>query len=151
MKTKRFLEFAGRFTVVLVVTTFAVGMVTYPLLTKGLFESPDSAFARLFRTQADPELWKAVYIWVLPIQIIRGLLIAAVIYPFYGTLNTWSYWKRFIAIAGLLVGLGHLAGSSGVIEGWYMLRPEFVTWDITLRTLPEPIVQGILISAWAAK
>jgi uncharacterized membrane protein YkgB len=56
-----------------------------------------------------------------------------------------------LSITGLLVIIGHLAGSSGIIEGLYMMRPEFVTLDILLRTLPEPIVQGTLISAWIAK
>ena len=31
-----------------------------------------------------------------------------------------------------------------------MMRPEFVTADILLKTLPEPIIQGLLISAWIA-
>jgi hypothetical protein len=47
--------------------------------------------------------------------------------------------------------LGHLAGSSGIIESLYMLRPEFLTPEMLLRSLPEPIVQGVLIAAWLAK
>jgi hypothetical protein len=151
MKAKRFLIFAGKVTVVLVVTTFVVGMFAYPLLTKELFVKPDSVFARIYRTQAEPELWNSVYVWILPVQIVRAFLIALILYPFYDTLNGWEYWKRFISIAGLLVVLGHLAGSSGIIEGMYMLRPEFVTPEILLRSLPEPIVQGVLIAAWLAK
>jgi hypothetical protein len=42
MNAKRFLTFAGKVTVALVVTTFLVGLVSYPLLTKELFENPDS-------------------------------------------------------------------------------------------------------------
>ena len=151
MNAKRFLIFVGKVTVVLVVTTFAVGIIAYPLLTKDLFEDPDSVLARIYRTQAEPELWDAVYVWIVPVQIVRAFLIALVLYPFYDTLNAWGYWKRFISIAGLLVLLGHLAGSSGIIEGLYMLRPEFVTPEILFRSLPEPIVQGVLIAAWLAK
>lgn len=151
MNSRRFLIFVGKVTVVLVVTTFVVGVFAYPLLTKDLFVNPDSALARIYRTQAEPELWNAVYVWILPVQIVRAFLIALVLYPFYDTLNGWGYWKRFISIAGLLVLLGHLAGSSGIIEGLYMLRPEFVTPEIFLRSLPEPIVQGVLIAAWLAK
>jgi hypothetical protein len=88
MNAKRFLIFVGKMTVVLVVTTFVVGVVAYPLLTKDLLEDPV---------------------------------------------------------------LGHLAGSSGIIEGLYMMHPEFVTPEILLRSLPEPIVQGVLIAAWLAK
>ena len=151
MNARRFLLFVGKVTVVLVVTTFVVGLFAYPLLTKDLFENPDSVLARIYRTQADPELWNAIYVWIVPIQIVRAFLIALALYPFCHTLNEWGYWRRFISIAGLLVLLGHLAGSSGIIEGLYMLRPEFVTPEILLRSLPEPVVQGVLIAAWLAK
>ena len=151
MNAKRFLIFVGKVTVVLLVTTFGVGMISYPLLTKDLFESPDSVFARIYRTQAEPELWNAVYVWILPVQIVRAFLIALVLYPFNDTLNGWGYWKRFRSIASMVVLLGHLAGSSGITEGLYMLRPEFVTSEILLRSLPEPIIQGVLIAAWLAK
>ena len=151
MKTRRFLTFAGKVTVVLLVATFGVGLIAYPLLTKDMFEAPDSVLAKIFRTQAEPELWNAVYIWILPVQIVRALLIALVLYPFYDTLNEWRYGKRFLSIAGLLVLLGHLAGSSGIIEGLYMMRPEFVTPEILARSLPEPVVQGVLIAAWLAR
>jgi hypothetical protein len=151
MNARRFLVFAGKVTVVLLVMTFVVGLFAYPLLTKELFVSPDSVFAKIYRTQAEPELWNAVYVWILPVQIVRALLIALILYPFYDTLNGWEYWQRFISIAGLLVVLGHLAGSSGIIKSLYMLRPEFVTPEIILRSLPEPIVQGVLIAAWLAK
>jgi hypothetical protein len=151
MNAKRFLIFVGKVTVVLVVTTFVVGLVAYPLLTKDLLEDPDSVLATLFRTQAEPELWNAIYVWILPVQLVRAFLIALVLYPFCDTLEEWGYWKRFISIAGLLVLLGHLAGSSGIMEGLYMLRPEFVTPEILFRSLPEPIVQGVLIAAWLAR
>jgi len=151
MDVKRFLSFAGKVTVALIVTTFVVGVFAYPLLTQDLFESPDSVLAKVYRTQADPELWNQVYVWIFPVQIIRAVLIAAVIYPFYDTLNRWNYLKRFLALSGLVVILGHLAGSSGIIEGLYMMRPEFVTSEILVRTLPEPIFQGMLISAWVAR
>jgi len=151
MKVRRFFVFTGKVIVALLVTVLVSGMVAYPLLTQDLFESPDSVLAKVYRTQADPELWNQVYVWILPVQIFRAVLIAAVLYPFYDTLNQWGYWKRFLSIAGLLVVLGHLAGSSGIIEGLYMMRPEFVTSEILVKTLPEPIIQGTLISAWLAK
>jgi hypothetical protein len=151
MHWKRLFTFVGKMIVTLVVTTFAVGLVAYPLLTTDLFESSNSALAKIYRTQADPELWNPVYVWILPVQIARATLIALVLFPLYDSLVQWSYWKRFLTIAGLLVVLGHLAGSSGIIEGLYMMRPEFVTPEILARSLPEPIVQGVFISAWIAQ
>lgn len=151
MDFKRFMIFTGKIVVALVVVNFAVGLVAYPLFTKDLFSDPDSVLIKIFRNPTEPDLWNAVYIWILPVQIIRAVLIAVVLYPFFDTLNRWNYSKRFLGIAGLTVILGHLAGSSGIIEGSIMMRPEFVTPGILARTLPEPIIQGLLFSAWTAK
>ena len=151
MDFKRFLIFTGKVIITLVIVNFAVGLIAYPLLTKDLFEDPDSILTKIFRTPAEPDLWNKVFIWILPVQILRAFLIAVVLYPFFDTLIGWRYWKRFLSIAGLLVVLGHLAGSSGIIEGLVMMRPEFVTPHILLKTLPEPIIQGLVISAWLAK
>jgi len=148
---RRYLSFIGKFIIVLIVTTFVIGLVSYPLLTKEIFESPGSEMAKIYRTQSDPELWNDVYIWIIPVQIIRSILLASVLYFFYDTLLAWNYWKRALVIASVLVIVGHIAGSSGIIEGLYMLRPEFVTSNILLRTLPEPIIQGACISLWFAK
>ena len=151
MDFKRFFLFVGKVVIALVTVTFVVGLFAYPLLTKDLFEDPDSVLTKVFRTPAEPELWNKVFIWIVPVQILRGFLIGVVLYPFFDTLNRWKYWKRFVSIAGLLVVLGHLAGSSGIIEGLVMMRPEFVTTNILLKTLPEPIIQGLVISACVAK
>src|SRR3989304_6506780 len=148
--SRRYLTFVGKFVAVLVVCTFVIGAVSYTLLTKKLFEDPDSALATILRTPSQPELWKQAMIWIFPVQILRAVLIATVLYPFRDTLNGWNYGKRFGALAGLLVVLGGLAGSYGAIETAYMTRPEFVTPEILLRTLPEPILQGLAIAAWFA-
>jgi hypothetical protein len=151
MNIRRYLGFVGKFIVVLVATTFVIGLFSYPLLTKEIFESPNSQMAKIYRTQTDPELWNAVYIWIIPVQVIRSILLASVLYIFYDTLIKWNYWKRVVSIASILVIVGHLAGSSGIIEGLYMMRPEFVTPEILARTLPEPIIQGACISLWFSK
>lgn len=146
----RYTIFVAKFVVVLVVSTVAVGAVSYPLLTKKLFEDPNSALASVLRTPTQPELWRAAMVWVFPVQVIRAVLIASVLYPFRDTLISWSYGKRFSTLAGLLIVMGTLAGGYGVIETLYMSRPEFVTPEILLRTLPEPIIQATAIAAWFA-
>ena len=148
---KRFLIFAGKVIVAYVVTSFLVGAVSYQLLTKDLFEGPDSILAAFYRTPAEPELWRQALIWAYPVQVLRAFLYASVLYPFYDTLNGWGYGRRFGAIAGLWVVLGVLASSGGTIESMYMMRPEFTTPAILLRTLPEPIVHGLALAAWVGR
>ncbi len=147
---KRFLVFAGKVIVAYVVTSFLVGAISYQFLTKDLFEG-SPILARVYRTPADPELWNQAMIWAFPVQILRAFLYTVVLYPFYDTLNGWRYLKRLWAVAGLLVVLSVLASTGGTIESMYIMRPEFTTPAFLLRTLPEPIVHGLILSAWVAR
>jgi hypothetical protein len=150
---KRFVGFAGRVTVAHVVTYIAVGALAYPLLTQEFFEGSGLA-AKVMRTPADPELWGHVTRWMLPFQLLRGILIALVLYPFLGTLTRWGYGKRFAAIAGLYIVLGQWASTvagSGTIEGWLILRPEFTSPGVVVKAMGEGLVQGLTLSAWVAR
>jgi len=82
---KRFAGFAGRVTIAHVVTYIAVGALAYPLLTREFFEGSAGLAAQVMRTPAEPALWAHVTRWMLPFQVLRGVLIALVLYPFLGT------------------------------------------------------------------
>ena len=88
---KRFVGFAGRVTVAHVVSYIAVGALAYPLLTREFFEGSAGLAVQVMRTPAEPALWAHVTRWMLPFQILRGVLIALVLYPFLGTITRWSY------------------------------------------------------------
>ena len=135
-----------------VVTYLLVGTVAYSLLTQEFYEGANPIFATFMRTQAEPELWSHVLIWFIPAQILRGLLLAAVLYPFYKTLKKWNFWKRSLSIASLYIVLGFWANSSpapGTIEGMVYMRPE-ITVYAHLKVQPEIIGQGLVLGAWVA-
>lgn len=151
---KRFIGFAGRVTVAHVVTYIAVGALAYPLLTHEFFEGSAGLAGQVMRTPAEPELWAHVTRWMLPFQVLRGVLISVVLYPFLETLTRWSYAKRVSVIAGLYIVLGQWASTvagSGTIEGWLILRPEFTTPGVVVKAMGEGFVQGIALSAWVAR
>ena len=145
-----FRRFAIRVVVAFVVTAFVVGALSYELLTKPLFENPESIVRRVYRTPADPELWKQAAIWTFPVQILRSFLHAVVLFPFDATLAGLSYWKRFSVLAGVFVVLSVFASDGGTLESLYISRPEFVTPSVLMRTLPEPVIRGFVFSAWVA-
>lgn len=150
---KRFVQFSGRVIVAHVVTYVGVGMLAYLVLTRQFFE-PEGVAAQVLRTPADPQLWSHVTRWMLPAQVLRGLLIAAVLFPFVPTLLAWSYARRVAALAGLYVVLGQWASTvagSGTIEGWLILRPEFTTPRIVWGAMVEGLVQGIVLAAWLGR
>jgi hypothetical protein len=90
MNIKQFLIFSGKVILVHVVTYLIVGAVAYQLITKQFYEGANPIFSTFMRTQAEPHLWAHVMTWFIPGQILRGLLIAVVLYPFFGILNEWT-------------------------------------------------------------
>jgi hypothetical protein len=149
---KTFLKFTAKVTVAHVCTYFVVGAVAYQLLTKQFYVGPDPLFASFMRTEADPETWGHVIKWFFPANVLRGLLIACVLYPFLRMLNTWRFRRRFISIAGLYLVFGFWAAavaSPGTLEGMVYLRPEF-TPSVHLAVQPEIVVQGLALAAWLA-
>ena len=152
MHFRRFLIFAAKVTVAYIVSYFVVGAIAYPLLTKPFYEGSNPVFSTFMRTPAQPELWKHVMTWFLPGQVLRGLLIAAVLYPFFDALKAWGWCKRFLTISGLYVVLGFWASAvaaPGTIDGLIYLRPE-ITPFVHLMVQPEIIVQGLTLGAWVA-
>ena len=148
---REFGVFAGRSVVAFVVTAFVVGMFSYALLTKSLFEDPESVVRRVYRTPADPELWRSAATWALPVQALRAFLHAVVVFPFYAALAGLPFRRRFAMLAGLFVVLSVFASDAGILESLYISRPEFVAPSMLARTVPEPVIRGVIFSAWMAR
>jgi hypothetical protein len=153
MDVKRFLSFAAKVAVAHLVSYFIVGAVAYQLLTKSFYEGSSPIFATFMRTPAEPELWKHAMTWFLPGQVLRGVLIAAALYPFFDALQAWGWRKRFLSISGLYLVLGFWASAvaaPGTIDGLVYLRPE-ITPYAHLMVQPEIIVQALILGAWVAR
>jgi len=87
MNKKRFLSFVAKIIAAQVTIYFLAGAVLCPLLTKPYYEGPHPIFAVFLRTEADLGLWGHVVNWFLPVEILRGILIAAVFYPLHDILK----------------------------------------------------------------
>ncbi len=149
----RFLGFAAKLTLAHVVSYFVVGAAAYPLITKPFYEGDDPVFATFMRTPAEPELWAHVLTWFVPGQVLRGVLIAAALYPFFDTLRSWGWGRRFATISGLYLVLGYWASAvaaPGTIDGLIYLRPE-ITPYAHLMVQPEIVAQGLILGAWVAR
>lgn len=147
---RRFVRFAARVTGAHVVTYIGIGALAYALVTREFFDDSSGQFAKVLRTPGEPALWTHVMWWMLPLQVVRGVLIALALYPFLATLRSWRYAKRVGAIAGLYVVFGQWASTvagSGTIEGWLILRPEFTAPGIVVKAMIEGLVQGVAFAA----
>ena len=153
IEMKKFFQFSSRVIVAHIVTYIGVGVLAFTFLTREFF-NPNGIAAQIMRTPDQHELWRHVTIWMLPFQILRGFLIATVLFPFLSCLRSWPYWKRVVTIGGLYIVLGQWASTvagSGTIEGWLILKPEFTTFPVVVKAMIEGFIQGLALSAWISK
>jgi hypothetical protein len=152
MSVTRFVNFASKVIISHVISYALIGAVGYQLLTKPFYEGRNPIFATFMRTPAEPGIWRHAMTWLVPGQVLRGLLIAAVLYPFYDTLIGWGWKKRFLSISGLYLVLGYWASAvaaPGTIDGMIYLRPE-INAAAHLKVQPEIILQGLVSGGWVA-
>ena len=150
MDFKRFAGFAVKVAVVHAVTYLVVGAAAYQLSTKEFYVGEDALFKTFMRSEDNADQWQHVMHWFLPAQLLRGFLMAAVLYPFFEVLRGWGWRKRFAAISGLYVGLGYwgaTVAAPGTIEGMVYMVPS-ITMYHHLIVQPEIIVQGLWFGAW---
>jgi len=151
-KWRRFIIFACKVIVIHTVTYFIVGATAYNLLTKEYYTGPDPVFGAFMRTPDDPESWSHVMRWFIPAQILRGVLMAIVLYPLFDKLLEWDFKKRFLIISGLYIVLGYWAATvaaPGTIEGMVYMKP-IITPYMHLIVQPEIVAQGLALGAWLA-
>jgi hypothetical protein len=152
MHLPRFLRFAAKVTVAHVVSYIVVGAAAYQWITRPFYEGDRAVFATFMRTPDEPALWAHAMTWLLPGQVLRGVLIAAALYPFFEPLASWRRSKRFATIAGLYLVLGFwvsAVAAPGTIDGLIYLRPE-IPLAAHLLVQPEIVLQGLVLGAWVA-
>lgn len=152
---KKYIAFSFKFMVAHVLTYFVAGALAYQLLTKNFYQGVDAVFKVFMRTESEPFLWDHVMTWMIPGQIVRGILMGTALFPFIEVLKSWKYWKRVLVLFGIYIVFAHLSATGPTtsnIEGLIYLRPEIMNWKIFFATQPEIIVQGLIlamsISGW---
>jgi len=152
MNVRRYSIFSAKVVAAHVTTYFVAGAIFYQFLTKDFYTGPNPIFATFMRTEAEFNLWAHVMTWFLPAQILRGVLMAAVLYPLFDTLKTWPFGRRFLWIASvyLVFAFWSAAGAApGTIEGMVYMRPP-ITGLVHLKVQPEIIFQGLGLAALIA-
>lgn len=134
-------------------TYLIVGAIMYQLFMKQFYVGDEALFMAFLRSEANPDLWAHVNQWQLPILFLRSLLVALVLLPFAGTLQNFSFKKRWFVLFSLMFILTHIAAaapSPGNLEGITYMRPELINPTVFAFIQPEMIVQSILFALGAA-
>ena len=122
---RNYLRFVGTVTVAHVITYIIAGTLAYELIYKSAIAA--GGFDAFMRSPNNPEEWQHVLDWLLPAQILRGMLFGLALCPFLGTLAAWRFSARFWTLLGLLLVFSVWSVTMpgpGSIEGWLYLRPD---------------------------
>src|SRR5579871_5400831 len=129
-----FSRFAARVVMAHFVTYVVVGGASYLLIMRHCWAS----------LPADLALWDLrgphVQLWIWPAQFVRGLVLAAVFYPFREALERMGRWGG-LAIAGVMIGIGCVAGFGGLIENLVFYRNASLY--LYYIHIPELVVQTV--------
>jgi hypothetical protein len=82
-----------------------------------------------------------VQFWLWPAQFVRAFVLAAAFYPLRGTLSSAGRYGGLL-VAGLMIGLGCLAGFNGLIENLIFYRN--VSLYLYYIHIPEILAQTTL-------
>lgn len=147
METSRsfvqFVRFAARVVVSHFVTYVGVGGISYALIMRHAWPN----------FPANLMLWDFpsthTQLWIWPAQFLRGLILAAAFYPFRGALLAMGR-TAGLAIAGVMLGIGCLAGFNGLIED--LIFYKNVSLYLYCVHIPELLAQtlafGYLLMKW---
>jgi hypothetical protein len=129
---KTFAFFTSRTIIVHIVTYYIAGVFAYFVQWGGVYGGP--AMQTYMKTPSE------FAPWVIPSQILRGIVLAIALYPFLGRILQLKRWG-WLSVSSLYLLIGTVAGSGGIIEHIvFTTIPAF----FTLATLPEIVAQGLM-------
>jgi hypothetical protein len=139
----RFARFCVRVTVSHFATYVVVGGASYMLIMRHCWPN----------LPADLALWDItsphVQLWIWPAQFFRGAVLAAAFYPFREALLKMGRLGG-LAIAGVMIGIGCLAGFNGLLENlvFYRNASLYLYYIHIPEVLAQTLSFGYLLMMW---
>ncbi len=139
---KSLIKMMGITMVTMLVTYFIAGLVARFVLGGDAFYPPSPTAISYLRDPAAPGM--ALKIW--PAQLLRGLLIALVMFPFRQRLSELGTWAGGAAFGAVVFIIGFTAASGGMIEHfvWFTEYPP----QFALITFIEIMIQVLIMGPW---
>ena len=146
---KSVITFVLKCTLVYAVAYLVVGGLAYQFVTKQFYVGENPIFSEFLRSESNAVEWAHVNRWMIPILLLRGVLISAVLLPFIETLKQMRPVKRIGILFVMMFVLIHFAAaapSPSNLEGLVYMKPQFVGITPFLLTQPEMIFQCLLFA-----
>ena len=115
-------------------------------ISKDIYENR-KRLCTFLRDMADKEESLHVSLYFIPAQILRGLLMSIVLYPFLDVLVGFSFGLKFIFFCSLMFVYTHIAAASPFIdniEGFVYFKNEYLKKKSFIKFQLEMIIYSIL-------
>ena len=89
LRFRSYFSFVGVVSLAHVITYIVIGMLAYHLIYKSAIDA--GGFDQFMRNPSNPGEWQHVETWLLPAQVLRGLLFGIALCPFLTTLVAWDF------------------------------------------------------------
>jgi len=93
----------------------------------------------------DPHV-SSLQLLILPAQLLRGLLFGLVLFPFLSEILKYGKWKGSFLVGGIVLTVGYIAASGGLIEHLVYFKPEYYPVRFAIVTLVEILIQIVILS-----
>ena len=139
--SKSFVKFALIVIGCHIITYYIAGFIGRDVLGSSEFYPPSPNAISYLR---DPQN-ATLLLWALLANILRGLLFAAVLFPFRQRLLELGVWYGGLAITGLIFVMGYVAASGGMIEHFVYFKAADYPVKFAEITFIEVFVQTLLL------
>jgi len=138
---KSFVKFTGIVVVAQLVTYFVAGVIAQNVLGANEFYPPSANAISYLRDPHDLTL----VAWIFPVQALRGLLFALVLWPFRQRIMELGTWLGGLAIASVIFVAGYVSASGGMIEHFLYFRAADYPVKFAMITFVEILIQTLLM------
>ena len=138
---KPFLKFVLIVIIAQIITYYIAGIVAQLFLSANEFYPPSANAIRYLKDPHDPFL----QLWILPAQVLRGLLFAVVLFPFRKRISELGTWSGGLAITAIIFVMGYVAASGGIIEHFVFFKAADYPVKFAVITFTEVLIQTLLM------
>ncbi len=122
-----------------ILTYYFAGIIAQQVLGAAEFYPPSPDAISYLKDPHDFGL----QLWLLPAQVLRGLLFAVVLFPFRNRILELGTWYGGLAVADIIFIVGFVAASGGMIE--HLLYFNEYPLKFALITFVEVLIQALLM------
>jgi hypothetical protein len=140
-----YLKFTALFVLMHVIAYTAAGAIALRF-SKDIYESK-KRHCTFLRDMSDKEESQYVSKFFLPAQLVRGLLMAVVLFPFLQTFADMSFGARLAFFSSLMFVYTHFAAVSPFmdnIEGFVYFKKEYLVRKFFLKFQYEMVIYSLL-------